>query len=59
MELVIVTLSIGTFILLAAHMIDYAAESRLRPSNGRNMPEDEANDVPLPFEGAARYDQAA
>jgi hypothetical protein len=45
-------------------MIDYAAESKLRPSNDRTrldlyMPEDEAHDVPLPFEGAAQYDQAA
>jgi hypothetical protein len=57
MELVIVSLSIGTLILLATHMIDYAVESTPRPSNNQVMPEDEAHDVPLPFEGV--YDQAA
>jgi len=30
MELVIVTLSVGTLILLATHMIDYAVETTLR-----------------------------
>jgi hypothetical protein len=59
MELVIVSLSIGTLILLATHMIDYAVESALRPSSNQLMPEDDAHDVPLPFEGAAQYDQAA
>jgi hypothetical protein len=59
MELVIVSLGIGTLILLATHMIDYAVETTLRPSSSQIMPEDEAQDVPLPFEGAAQYDQAA
>jgi hypothetical protein len=54
MELVIVSLSIGTLILLATHMIDYAVESTLRSSSNQLMPEDEAHDVPLPFEGAAQ-----
>jgi len=56
MELIIVGLTIGTLILLATHMLDYAVNSGLRPSSKRYMPEDEAQDVPLPFEGAAQYD---
>jgi hypothetical protein len=59
MELVIVTRSLGTLILLATHMLDYAVESTLRAASDRHMPEDEADDVPLPFDGAAQYDQAA
>jgi hypothetical protein len=59
MELVIVTLSLGTLILLATHMLDYAAESPPPRSNDRRMPEDNEPDVPLPFEGAESYDRAA
>jgi len=52
MELVIVTLSIGTLILLATHMIDYAVETTLRQSGGRYTPQEGSADLPLPFEGA-------
>jgi hypothetical protein len=59
MELVIVTLSMGTLILLATHVIDYAAEAARRQSSDRYTPEEQSPEVPLPFEGAAQYDQAA
>jgi hypothetical protein len=59
MELVIVTLCVGTLILLAMHMIEYTAESILQPVSARNMPEDEAHDVPLPFDDAECHHQAA
>ena len=59
MELIIVTLCVGTLILLATHMIDYTAESILRPVSARYMPEDEAHDVPLPFGHAESHHQAA
>ena len=52
MELVLVTLSVGTLILLATHMIDYVLESTLQTTSDRYMPEDDAQDSPLPFEGA-------
>jgi len=58
MELVIVTSSVGTLILLATHVIDFGVESALRPIHG-NTPDDESQEVPLPFEGTAQYDQAA
>ena len=54
MELVIVTLSIGTLILLATHSIDYALETTLQQSSRRNTPDQESGDLPLPFEGAVR-----
>jgi hypothetical protein len=54
MELVIVTLSIGTLILLATHMIDYAVETTLRQSGGRYSPQEGSADLPLPFEGAVQ-----
>ena len=54
MELVIVTLSVGTLILLATHMIDYAVETTLRQSGSRYTPDHESDDMPLPFEGAVR-----
>ena len=56
MELVLVTLSVGTLLLLTTHMIDYVLESTSQPSSDRYMPEDETHDLPLPFEGAAQYD---
>ena len=54
MELVIVTLSLGTLILLATHMIDYAVETTMRQSDDRHTPDDESHDLPLPFEGAVQ-----
>jgi hypothetical protein len=53
MELVILALSAGTLVLLAAHLIDYASESKLR-SAALLTPDDEipAHDAPLPFEDA-------
>ena len=54
MELVIVTLSVGTLILLATHMIDYAVETTLRQSGSRYTPDHESDDMPLPFEGAVQ-----
>jgi hypothetical protein len=54
MELVIVTLSIGTLILLATHMLDYALETTLRQSSGRYTPDEESGEIPLPFEGAVQ-----
>jgi hypothetical protein len=37
MELVIVTLSLGTVVLLATHMIDYAIETTLRQSRSLTL----------------------
>jgi len=54
MELVIVTLSLGTLILLATHMIDYAVETTIRRSSDRYMPDEDSRDLPLPFEGSVR-----
>jgi surface polysaccharide O-acyltransferase-like enzyme len=54
MELVIVTLSIGTLILLATHSIDYALESTLRQSSRRHTPDHDSGELPLPFEGAVQ-----
>ena len=54
MELVIVTLSVGTLILLATHMIDYAVETTLRQSSGRYTPHEGSGDLPLSFEGAVQ-----
>jgi hypothetical protein len=54
MELVIVTLSVGTLILLATHTIDYFVETALRQSSHRYTPDEESRDVPLPFEGAVQ-----
>jgi hypothetical protein len=59
MELVIVTLSVGTLILLATHVIDYAVETAARQSSYRCTPDQESRDLPLPFEGAVQYDQVA
>jgi len=58
MELVIVTSSVGTLILLAAHVIDFAVESALRPIHG-HTPDEESQEVPLPFEDRAQFEQAA
>jgi surface polysaccharide O-acyltransferase-like enzyme len=54
MELVIVTLSIGTLILLATHMVDYAVETTLGRSSGWYTPHDGSGDLPLSFEGAVQ-----
>jgi len=54
MELVIVTLSIGTLILLATHSIDYALETTVRQSSRRHAPDHESEELPLPFEGAVQ-----
>jgi hypothetical protein len=61
MELVILALSAGTLGLLATHLIEYASESKVGSAPLVGMPDDEfpVHDVPLPFEGAAQYDQAA
>lgn len=60
MELVILTLSVGTLVLLAAHLIDYAYELKLRSTALLRVPDEAmpASDVPLLFE-VAHYDQAA
>ena len=59
MEIVIVTFGIGTLVLLATHMIEYAVETALRSSSYPFTPEEESRDPPLPFEGAVGYEQAA
>ena len=54
MELVIVTLSVGTLILLATHVLDYAAETALRQSRYLRTPDEESRDLPLPFESVVQ-----
>ncbi len=54
MELVIVTLSIGTLILLATHMIDYVIETTLRQSSGRYISHEGSGNLPLSFGGAVQ-----
>ncbi len=63
MELFIFVSGVGTLVLLAAHLFDYALESALRPKSGQHVPTPEkeipTGDVSVPLDPVVRYDRAA
>jgi len=61
MELFAVISFMGTLVLLAVHVLDYALESQRRPMSALHTPDDEfpTDGAPLPFDHLSRYDQAA
>jgi hypothetical protein len=58
MELFAVISFIGTLVLLAVHVLDYALESQRRPMSVLHMPSDEfpTDGAPLPFDTLSQYD---